>query len=72
IRDRVFLEVNAKLAGLLGYAPEELVGQPHRTVWIDEVQEADMAAFWAALRCVIAIDQDIERIYLISRRRADR
>ncbi|MCS6810943.1 MAG: ATP-binding protein, partial [Tepidimonas sp.] len=46
----VFLEVNAKLAGLLGYAPEELVGQPHRTVWIDEAQGADMAAFWAALR----------------------
>ncbi|MCX8005673.1 MAG: ATP-binding protein, partial [Burkholderiaceae bacterium] len=48
--DGTFVEVNAKLAGLLGYAPHELAGQPHRMVWTDEAQEADMAAFWAALR----------------------
>ncbi|TSE37846.1 Autoinducer 2 sensor kinase/phosphatase LuxQ [Tepidimonas fonticaldi] len=48
--DGTFVEVNAKLAGLLGYAPHELAGQPHRRVWTDEAQEADMAAFWAALR----------------------
>ncbi|OBS30267.1 hypothetical protein A9O67_04270 [Tepidimonas fonticaldi] len=48
--DGTLVEVNAKLAGLLGYAPHELQGQPHRLVWTDEAQEADMAAFWAALR----------------------
>lgn len=48
--DGVFREVNAKLAGLLGYAPEELAGRPHRDVWTDEAQDADMAAFWQVLR----------------------
>ncbi len=48
--DGHFVEVNAKLAALLGYAPQELEGQPHRMVWTDEAQEADMAAFWAALQ----------------------
>ncbi|MFN3611740.1 MHYT domain-containing protein [Tepidimonas sp.] len=48
--DGTFLEVNARLAGLLGYAPQELAGRAHRVVWTDEAQQADMAAFWAALR----------------------
>ncbi|MCS6945264.1 MAG: ATP-binding protein [Burkholderiaceae bacterium] len=45
-----FVEVNEKLAGVLGYTPQELVGRHHRAVWIDEAQAAEMGAFWDALR----------------------
>ncbi|MCX8005554.1 MAG: ATP-binding protein, partial [Burkholderiaceae bacterium] len=45
-----FVEVNEKLAGVLGYTPQELVGRHHRAVWIDETQAAEMGAFWDALR----------------------
>ncbi|MEW6693841.1 MAG: MHYT domain-containing protein [Pseudomonadota bacterium] len=48
--DAVFVDVNAKLAQLLGYEPAELIGQPHRVVWADDTDASTMAAFWAALR----------------------
>ncbi|TSE20818.1 Autoinducer 2 sensor kinase/phosphatase LuxQ [Tepidimonas alkaliphilus] len=48
--DGYFVEVNAKLAELLGYEPDDLRGRPHRDVWTDATPEAEVAVFWEALR----------------------
>lgn len=48
--DRRFVEVNDTLAHALGYAPQELVGQPHAGVWPDDAQsDQQYEQLWDAL-----------------------
>lgn len=46
--DRRFVEVNDTLAHALGYAPQELVGQPHAAVWPKHDDQQD-EQLWDAL-----------------------
>ncbi|WP_407275316.1 EAL domain-containing protein [Halothiobacillus sp. DCM-1] len=50
VRDRRFIEVNPRLAEMLGFAsPVELIGRPTRTIYADAAQFDRVAALYPAL-----------------------
>ena len=59
--DGRFVEVNERLAGILGYAAEALVDMPHDRLWPD-ADDAAKRAFWAALRAGESRHGEYERV----------